>query len=565
MYPRMPKPGIRKQQTKPGREARNKFMIWRFGKAKPADGPVGRKRKLRARLAAAGLLRKRIRSITATEILGADKSPAARFGELLDSLGPLYAALREYLSLRADLLPLADCFDLALPAPQEPPPLPRERVLAILRRELGKPADELLPTLSEPLRGNILFQWHTAELADGTRVSIKLLRPELEAQLQDDHQLITMLDQVQLLTRDGSMADMAAALSQFHDYLTRRMDLAAEKKALGQMAGASQYFDTFSVARVFPNLCSTRVITTESLADARPLREVAEEHSDQDLSRRLALLWLQQALLGGLYPEGPLADEIVLMDDGHMGITGGIFGQLDSTAQTDLLRYLTASARDEMDRACDILLGQCESAASATSRSRMQRLFRQSEPFRSGGWSHHYAGQRLSDTLFAQWRLAHKHHYQFKPAMENFARSLYDLEFQCRRLAPERDGLRQGLDDVRVISAAVRIREYLGPGNFQENMHQLVATSSLILRRTADLSSEQERNANSKRKASKKSRKDFSSKVLGLLLVLVCLALIMQRLYPVMATAELAEPLAALLYGLTALVFFWHVGRSDAS
>lgn len=539
-------------------------MIWRFGKAKPADGSGGRKRKLRAQLAATGLLRKRIHSITATEILGADKSPSARFGELLNNLGPLYTALREYLSLRADLLPLADCFDLAIPSTEEPPPLPRDRVLAILRRELGKPADELLPTLSEPLRGNILFQWHAAELADGTRVSIKLLRPELEAQLQEDNQLITMLDQVHLLTRDSSVADMEAALPRFHDYLTRRMDLVAEMKALEQMADASQHFDTFSVARVCPHLCSTRIITTESLADARPLKDVATAHSDQDLSRRLALLWLQQALLGGLYPEGPLADEIVLMDNGHMGITGGIFGQLDSSLQADLLRYLTASARDEMDRACDILLDQCVSGASATSRTRMQRLFRQSEPFRSGGWSHHYAGQRLSDTLFAQWRLAHKHHYHFKPATEHFARSLYDVELQCRLLAPERDGLRQGLDDVRVISAAVRIREYLGPGNFQENMHQLVATSSLILRRTTDRSSEQERNANSKRKASKKNRRDFSSKILGLLLVLVCLALIMQRLYPAMATTELAEPVAALLYGLTALVFFWHVGSRDA-
>jgi predicted unusual protein kinase regulating ubiquinone biosynthesis (AarF/ABC1/UbiB family) len=539
-------------------------MAWFFGKAEPANRLGSQKRKLRERLATAGLLRKRIHVLTSTEILGADKSPATRLGELLGDLGPLYAAFREYLALRADLLPLADCFDLAQSPPEELASLPRERVLAILRRELGKPADELLLTLSEPLRGNALFQWHRAELANGTLVSIKLLRPELEAQLQSDNHLIAMLDQVRLLTQDGSMADMAAALPQFRDYLTRRMDLAAEKEALGQMAAASQYFDTFSVPLVYPQLCSSRVITTESLVDAQPLNDVTQEHHNQDLGRRLALLWLQQALLGGLYPEGPLVDEIVLMDNGHLGITGGLFGRLDSRVQADLLRYLTASARDEMDRACDLLLGQCESGTSATSQTRMQHLFRQSEPFRSGGWSHHYAGQRLSDTLFVQWRLAHKHHYRFKPVVEAFARSLYDVEFQCRRLAPERDGLRQGLNDVRVISAAVRMREYLGPGNFQENMHQLVATSSLILRRTADISSEQERNANSKRKVAKKSHRGFSIKVLGLLLVLVCLALVMQRLFPEMTTAELAEPGAALLYGLTALVFFWHIGSNDA-
>lgn len=535
-----------------------------FGRAKPTEGLDRRKRKLRGQLAAAGLLPRGLGNLGASDILGTDRSQAARFGELLDSLGPVYSAFREYLSLRADLLPLADCFDLARPAAEEPAPPSRDHAPGILRRELGQSADDLLPTLSGPLRFNILFQWHSAELADGTLVSVKLLRPGLEEQYLTDAPLVSILGQTRLMTQDGSIADMASALPRFHDYLSRRMDLASEQQALQQMATASRYFDTFEVARVYPHLCSTRVITTRAFAAASPLSQVASEHINLDLGRRLALVWLQQALLAGLYPEGPLGDEIVLLDDDRLGITGGIFGRLDSSTQIKLLRYLSASARDETDRACDLLLDLCQSGPSASSRTGMQRLFRQSEPFRSGGWSHHYAGQRLSDTLFAQWRLAHNHRYHFKPQMEAFARGMYDLECQCRRLDRDRDGLRQGLDDVRIIGAAVRIREYLGVENFQENMHRLVSTSSTILRRAADLSGKQERNPDNNPKPRVQDRRNLSARVLGLLLVVVCLAMIIQRLYPAVMIADFAEPVAALVYGLTALVFFWHIGRSDA-
>jgi predicted unusual protein kinase regulating ubiquinone biosynthesis (AarF/ABC1/UbiB family) len=530
-----------------------------FRRSDESGHSARRRRELRARLAEAGLLRRRLRAATATEILGAERSPAERLGELLNDLGPMYAAFREYLSLRADLLPLPDCHDLSRKA-AEPPPLGREFAMDLLRRELGDEADLLILTLSEPLRGNPLFQWHGAELPDGTPVTIKLLRPELQSQFNREAELIPILGDIRLLARDGLPADMEAAAEGFRGYLLRRMDLAAEVRELRQMEESVRDFGDFTVVRAHPQLSSSRVATWETPPGATPLAETSVD--DQDLGRRLALPWLQQALLGGLYPEAPLDDTLALLPDGRPVITGGRLGRLDRSLRRDLLRYLTAGARDEMDRACDLLLDQCEQRRGATAHARMQRLFRLAEPFRAGGWSRHYAGQRLSDTLFVQWRMAHANQYRFKPPLQAFARGLYDLERHCRRLAPQRDGLRQGLDDVRVIAAAVRLREYLGPSSLQENLHELAQNASLLLRRATDNS--RKGTGENREKPPVNGRRDRLGFALGLLMVTGCLGLIGSRLLPSGGLGDAAESLAALLYILLALAFFRYVGHKYA-
>jgi len=393
-------------------------------------------------------------------------------------------------------------------------------------------------------------------------VTIKLLRPDLQSQFDREASLIPVLADIHFMAQDGTPADMASAADGFHHYLTRRMDLAEELRELQKMEESARQFDSFAVARVQPRLCSSRVLTVETLAEACPLAEAEQQEQDHDLSRRLALSWLQQALLGGLYPEAPLEEEIVLLPEQRFAVTGGRFTRMERSLRRDLLRYLTAGARDEIDRACELLLDQCSEGRGATPRFRMQGLFRLAEPFRAGGWSQHhdYAGQRLSDTLFVQWRLAHDNGYHLKPPLRRFARGLYDLDRHCRRLAPERDGLRQGLDDVRVIAGTVRLREYLGADNLQENLHQLVQNTSLLLRRAADSSRRQEQHDQKKPKAAG-SRRDLPAVALGLLVVVACLSLVGGRLLP----GESGEALAAMLYTLVALALFWQVGRRDNS
>lgn len=102
---------------------------------------------------------------------------------------------------------------------------------------------------------------------------------------------------------------------------------------------------------------------------------------------------------------------------------------------------------------------------------------RQAEPFRTGGWSDRHRGERCADALCIYWRLARQPGRRLRPHAAAFACGVLALERQAEAKAPARDGLRQGLDDVRVIAAAVRLREQLGPRALPETVYGLMETA----------------------------------------------------------------------------------------
>jgi predicted unusual protein kinase regulating ubiquinone biosynthesis (AarF/ABC1/UbiB family) len=417
-----------------------------------------------------------------------------------------------------------------------------------------------------------MFQWHRATIDDGKTVTMKILRPEFEQQLQREQQALRSLERARVGLGDGTELDVATALTDFDAFVQRRINLQLEKDALAHMADAVGVFDCFVVPDTCVELCTRRVVTTVALASERRLApgaigftagpanleyDTQGEKPDVDLARRLALLWLQQALLTSMYPEGPFEGDMVNLGDGRLGVSGGSFGRLDPDCRRSLLQYLTAVAKDEPIRACDLLLDHCDADEAASKRETMRNQFRQAEPFRSGGWSDNYKGRRLADNLFVQWRLARQGGYRPKPHMEAFMRGLFAVEGQARRIAADWDGLREGVNNLRVIVAITRIREHLGPTQFEENMHQFIETGSTIMRKLAEGPVTQDRTS-----IAKTAPKRYSAMwiaVSGLSLMLVSLALILERLTVASANPLMSEKAAAIIFIAVTLGTIWYL------
>ncbi len=528
---------------------------------------LARRRRLKKPLAhfrTAGLLRRSHPGLASDELLGARLSPSARLRVALDELGPLFSAFGDYLALRADLLPQVDCHDLARPQGAGiTDPLPQVREL--LRAELGKASDPLSASLQAAHRANRMAQWHRAQAADGSRLDIKILRPGLEQCYRNDKDLLQSLKAIRLPVRDGDLVDLAPALVGFLGELRCRLDFTAELADLARLEDTRSGFGGFEVASPVADLCTTRVLTLKSIDDTHPLDAPPGQDGDAvDPARRLALLWLQQALLAPLYPQHPIADMLAWTRQRELAVQCGTCGHLQTYLRQQLLRYLSAAARDDCDGACTELLSLCDATPGARSRIRMQAMFRQAEPFRAGGWSQQYAGEALANTLFVQWRLAHRSGYRLKPPVASFCTGLFDLERQCRQLSPRRDALRLGLDDVRIIAAAMRGREQLGPTHAKENLYRLVERGSKVLRLGALASRrrEDETEAEGHRPQSQ-GRTGHSLSSLSVLLILSAAALISAGLSAPGLGLAGGDLMGTLLFALTGLLLLVQTARGD--
>lgn len=417
--------------------------------------PNARLERVRAELETRELIRRRRRGWTGspprTDI-------GHRLADALPALGPLCALFGRYLAGRTDCLPLKDCRALD-DIPIAVGPTTMTAVGELLAAGLGAPIVDHFRAFDNPKKTTILHQWHDAELRDGTAVTVKLVRPEARALVDDELELLPVLEELDLET------GRVLPVEDFVVWLDRQLDLDLELAGLEQLAAETGGFDAFEVPVVHPELSGRDVVTTHR-PGGTPLDVLVTAGSDHRprLARRLCQAWLQQSLLEGGCPEGPLSDHLRVLSNERFSLDGGLVTTLDGGRRRHLLDAVIATARNDPDRACDAMLEECSPAEDAAELSLLRSELRQAETFRSSGWSETYTGRRIADSLFLTWRLMAGMGYRPKVRAVAFIRGFTEIDAAARALAPDTDVMAGAIDDVRLVAAAVSIRESIGPG-----------------------------------------------------------------------------------------------------
>ena len=408
-----------------------------------------------------------------------ENSHCRRLCAALVSLGPVFSSFGIYLASRVDLLSAKHCLELAaIPDRAEPTPIVAIRTLIL--RELGCSLTEAYLTFKEePFESRLLYQAHRAWLRNGMAVTVKIVHPELEAQLLCDVELLALLESA-FAVEEWAGFPIERAIRDFRWALRQQMDFAHEADSMDALACDSKKSEMLTVPVVHRPFCSSNVLTAEfltgsSLADVISCvtkRESCQDpgaklsHIDpNDLAGHLCKAWLRQALLGNIFPVEPRPENILVLSDKRIAFTSGSFASLSSDAKTNLWNYLLAASEDP-DRACSCLLKEMEESQSKVNQDELGRKFRQVVPFRDGGWNDNSRNDSLAEHLFVEWRLASESGCRPSFHLLSFYRGLFLIAAAAEQLAPRHDSLSRGLEEVRLL-------ELLG------QFHQMIALRPL--------------------------------------------------------------------------------------
>jgi ubiquinone biosynthesis protein len=147
-----------------------------------------------------------------------------------EELGTTFIKFGQILSTRADLLPPAYQAELAR-LQDHAPSIPIEVVRETIVREFGRPAEELFAEFDpQPLAVGSIGQAHVARLADGTEVVVKVRRPGVVEQVDEDLRILADLAQ----TADrrweaATQIDLPGLVSEFGRTLRAELDFLAER------------------------------------------------------------------------------------------------------------------------------------------------------------------------------------------------------------------------------------------------------------------------------------------------------------------------------------------------
>jgi len=191
---------------------------------------------------------------------------AAQLRLVLEDLGPTFIKLGQLLSTRPDLLPPAYIAELSK-LQDAAPPVAAEQIRATIRQELGSDPDDLFATFDwTPMASASIGQVHAATLDDGTPVVVKVRRPEVVRQVQDDLDIMNSLAgraaRVSSLARSYNVPGIA---KEFSDTLRAELDYLLEAR------NAERFAENFAdrpgvvIPRVFWETTTSRVLTLERM------------------------------------------------------------------------------------------------------------------------------------------------------------------------------------------------------------------------------------------------------------------------------------------------------------
>ena len=279
----------------------------------------------------------------------------------IEELGPTFIKLGQILSTRGDLLPAEYLAELAK-LQDSTPPVPVEAVRQILQEELGRPIADVFAAFDmHPLASASIGQAHTASLLDGTEVVVKLRRPGVVEQVEED--LGILLDLAAAAERHWSAAryyDLLAIAQEFAQTLRSEMDYLQEGRNVERFAENFVADASVHVPTVYWETTTSRMLTLERIYGIKISDVGALEHADLErraLADHATRILLSMILEYGFFHADPHPGNIFVEPGGRIALIDfGMVGQVDTATQAVLIRLLLAIAERDGGRLADVLL-----------------------------------------------------------------------------------------------------------------------------------------------------------------------------------------------------------------
>jgi ubiquinone biosynthesis protein len=198
---------------------------------------------------------------------GRRKGPLGRrLRHALEELGPLFVKFGQAVSVRRDLLPEEIANELAL-LQDHVPPFSSEVASETIESAFGKKLDECFASFDrEPLAAASIAQVHSATLNDGSRVVVKVLRPDIHKQIRADIEVLhAMARLAERYWAHSKRLRPVAVVAEFEKTLTNEIDLMREASNASQLKRNFADSELLYVPEVHWDLCRRNVLTIERI------------------------------------------------------------------------------------------------------------------------------------------------------------------------------------------------------------------------------------------------------------------------------------------------------------
>lgn len=280
---------------------------------------------------------------------------------MIEDLGPTFIKLGQILSTRGDLLPASYRAELAK-LQDSAPPVASEQIRATFAEEFGRSVDEVFSAFDmQPIAAASIGQAHAATLPDGSEVIVKLRRPHIIEDVEED--LRVLVDLSYLAARHWEMAryyDIVAIVAEFAQTLRAELDYLHEGRNLERIASNFADESSLHIPTIYWDLTTTRVLTLERIRGIKitNVAELEAQGCDRGvIARRATRILLTMILRDGFFHADPHAGNVFVERDGRIGLIDfGMVGEVDRSSQDGLMKLMLGITQQDASRLADTML-----------------------------------------------------------------------------------------------------------------------------------------------------------------------------------------------------------------
>jgi ubiquinone biosynthesis protein len=257
---------------------------------------------------------------------------AERLAAALTRLGPSHVKFGQFLATRPDVVGARVAQDLSQ-LQDRMPPFPMEVATATVEASLGKPLKQAFHAFDAPIAAASISQVHPAITADGRKVAVKVLRPDVRARFARD--LTAMRRGAELAEGFSDQAKrlrITGVVDTLIRSVTMEMDLRLEAAALSELAENTREDADFRVPKPDWELTGRDILVTEWVDGVRLSDLAAIDAAGHDraaLGQTVIQSFLRQTLRDGFFHADMHPGNLFVDADGRLvAVDGGIMGRL---------------------------------------------------------------------------------------------------------------------------------------------------------------------------------------------------------------------------------------------
>jgi predicted unusual protein kinase regulating ubiquinone biosynthesis (AarF/ABC1/UbiB family) len=197
---------------------------------------------------------------------------------------------------------------------------------------------------------------HRATLADGSRVVVKVQRPNAREEIMRDLGLLELFaERTAKRPAFKQVVDMNAIVEHLSESLQRELDFRQEAANIDRMREVLQSYPRLDVPDVYSDFSTVRQLVMQEIQGG-PIRDAPESPARKEAARQMLESYYRQIMVDGFFHADPHPGNLMWWNDKIYFLDFGMIGEVGPQIRQNLMLLLLAFWQEDVTFLTDVTL-----------------------------------------------------------------------------------------------------------------------------------------------------------------------------------------------------------------